>query len=311
MTTQSKNQTMRIFKKQFTLHCFIFIGLIFLIMFSIIPMVGVIISFKDYSIKTGIAGIFTSDFVGLKHFSAFINDRKFATLMRNTLVISILKFLFSFPLPILFAIMISEMPGNIYKRIVQTASYLPHFISWIIVSGVLFAFFSTNIGVFNEVMVNLGIIKEPIPVLMNADYYYGLAVTSEIWKETGWGAIIYLAAISGIDPSLYESAQIDGAGRIKRIVHITLPCIKGTIAVLLVLAMGSLFGGNFDQAMLLGNSMNITRSEILEVFIYKSGLSQGRYSFATAVGLFQSVISFILVITTNNISKKVSGTSLF
>ncbi len=311
MKNNTNSETMRIFKKQFVLHCFVFMGLIFLIMFSIIPMMGIIISFKDYNIKTGFSGIFTSEFVGIKHFIAFINDRKFGTLMRNTLVISVLKLIFSFPLPILFAIMISEMRGNFYKRLVQTASYLPHFISWIIVSGVLFAFFSTNIGVFNEVLVNLGITKEPIPILMNPEYYYGLAVASEIWKETGWCAIIYLASISGIDPALYESAQIDGAGRISRILHITLPCIKGTISVLLILAMGSLFSANFDQAMLLGNSMNISRSEILDVFIYKIGLSQGRYSFATAVGLFQSVISFILVISANSISKKVSGAALF
>lgn len=310
-TKMEKNQRMRTFKKQLPLHGFVLAGLIFLLLFSLIPMVGVIIAFEDYDIKAGFTGIFTSQFVGLKHFKAFLTDRKFPILMRNTLCISALKLILSFPLPIIFAIMISEMGGKVYKRIVQTVSYLPHFFSWIIVSGILFTFFSTNTGLVNEILMKLGVVDKPIPILMDPKYYYPLAVFSEIWKETGWGAIIYLAAIAGISPTLYESARIDGAGRMQCIRHITLPSIKGTVAILLILAIGGLFGSNFDQAMLLGNTMNLSRSEILEVFIYKIGLGQGRYSFAAAAGLFQSVISFILVLSANAVSKKVSGSSLF
>ncbi len=311
ITKMEKNQKLRTFKKQLPLHGFVLAGLIFLLLFSLIPMVGVIIAFEDYDIKAGFAGIFTSPFVGLKHFKAFLTDRKFPILMRNTLCISVLKLILSFPLPIIFAIMISEMGGKVYKRVVQTVSYLPHFFSWIIVSGILFTFFSTNTGLINEILMKLGVVDKPIPILMDPKYYYGLAVFSEIWKETGWGAIIYLAAIAGISPTLYESARIDGAGRMQCIRHITLPSIKGTVAILLILAIGGLFGSNFDQAMLLGNTMNLSRSEILEVFIYKIGLGQGRYSFAAAAGLFQSVISFILVLSANAVSKKVSGSSLF
>lgn len=310
-TKMEKNQRMRTFKKQLPLHGFVLAGLIFLLLFSLIPMVGVIIAFEDYDIKAGFTGIFTSQFVGLKHFKAFLTDRKFPILMRNTLCISALKLILSFPLPIIFAIMISEMGGKVYKRIVQTVSYLPHFFSWIIVSGILFTFFSTNTGLINEILMKLGVVDKPIPILMDPKYYYPLAVFSEIWKETGWGAIIYLAAIAGISPTLYESARIDGAGRMQCIRHITLPSIKGTVEILLILAIGGLFGSNFDQAMLLGNTMNLSRSEILEVFIYKIGLGQGRYSFAAAAGLFQSVISFILVLSANAVSKKVSGSSLF
>ncbi len=299
------------FKKQAPLHLFIWVGLAFLFLFSLIPMAGIVISFTDYDIKTGFAGMFSSPYVGLKHFVDFVSNRKFLTLMRNTVGISVLKLVFSFPLPILFAIMITEMRGTTYKRLVQTASYLPHFISWTIVAGMIHAFFSTSTGMLNEVLLSLGLIQKPIPLLIDPDLYFLLAVTSEIWKEMGWSAIIYLAAISGIDPSLYESAQIDGAGRLKRIWHITLPSIRGTISVLLILAIGSLFSANFDQAMLLGNSMNITHSEIIEVFVYKSGLSQGRYSYATAAGLFQSVISFLLVISANSASRKLMGVSLF
>lgn len=310
-TKMEKSQIMRTFKKQLPLHGFVLAGLIFLLLFSLIPMVGVIISFEDYDIKAGFVGIFTSPFVGLKHFKAFLTDRKFPVLMRNTLCISVLKLIISFPLPIIFAIMISEMRGKVYKRVVQTVSYLPHFFSWIIVSGILFTFFSTNTGVINEILMKIGVVDKPIPILMDPKYYYRLAVFSEVWKETGWGAIIYLAAIAGISPTLYESARIDGAGRMQCIRHITLPSIKGTVAILLILAIGGLFGSNFDQAMLLGNTMNLSRSEILEVFIYKIGLGQGRYSFAAAAGLFQSVISFILVLSANAVSKKVSGSSLF
>lgn len=178
-------------------------------------------------------------------------------------------------------------------------------------AGIIHSFFSVSTGMLNELLTKLGVLKQPIPLMTDPELYYTMAVVSDIWKEMGWSAIIYLAAIAGIDPSLYESAQIDGAGRLRRIWHITLPGIKGTISVLLILAIGGLFSANFDQAMLLGNNLNIARSEIIEVFVYRSGLSQGRYSFATAAGLFQSVISFILVITVNHVSRKLSGVSLY
>lgn len=302
----------RTFKKQAVMHLFIWLGLIFLIIFSVVPMTGVLISFKNYDIKSGFLGIFTGEFVGLKFFKEFLFDRKFGPLLTNTLFISVGKLLVQFPAAIIFAIMLSEMRQQKYKRIVQTVSYLPHFISWIIVSGIMFVFFSTSSGAFNEAMMTLGIIKKPIPLLTDPKYYYGLAIFSETWKEMGWSAIIYLAAITGIDPSLYESAQIDGAGRLQRIWHITLPSIKGAISVLLILSIGGLLSGaNFDQAMMLGNTMNISKSEILDVYIYKSGLGLGRYSYAAAAGLFQSLVSLVLVLSANYCSKKLVGSSLF
>lgn len=307
----ARRDAMRQFKKQLPSHVFVWVGLVFLLLFSLIPMTGIVIAFKDYDIKTGFMGMFTAPGAGLKHFVDFMTHRKFGILVRNTVLISVLKLIFSFPLPIVFAIMITEMRGRKYKRLVQTASYLPHFISWTIVAGIIHSFFSPSTGMLNELLLNMGIIKHPIPLMTNPDLYYTMAVVSDIWKEMGWSAIIYLAAIAGIDPSMYESAQIDGAGRLKRIWHITLPGIRGTISILLILAIGSLFSANFDQAMLLGNNLNISRSEIIEVFVYRSGLSQGRYSFATAAGLFQSVISFVLVLTANSVSKKLSGASLF
>jgi len=298
-------------KKQLPLHVFVWAGLLFLLLFSIIPMMGVVIAFKSYNIKTGFWGMFTAPWVGFKHFIAFVNDRKFNELMVNTVGLAALKLVASFPLPILFAVMIMEMRGRVYKRLVQTASYLPHFISWTIVAGILHAFFSTSTGMLNDVLLRWGLIKEPLPILISAEHYYGLAIISEIWKGLGWNAIIYLAAMSSIDPALYESAQIDGAGRLRRIRHITLPCIKGTIAVLLILAMGGLFSGNFDQAMLLGNTLNVSRSQVIEVYVYRAGLTQERYDYAAAAGLFQSVISLALVIFANAASRKLTGASLF
>lgn len=305
------NATLREFRRQSSMHIFVWFGMLFLLLFSLIPMLGLVISFNNYKIKTGFMGMFQGPWVGFKNFTDFITHRKFGTLVRNTVTVSVLKLIFAFPLPILFAIIITELRGNVFKRMVQTASYLPHFISWTIVAGILHAFFSTNTGMVNEILLNLGLISEPIPVLISEDWYYTLAVVSEMWKETGWNAIIYLAAISGISPTLYESAQIDGAGRIKRIWHITLPSILPTISVLLIMQFGYLFGANFDQAMLLGNDLNMARSEIIEVYVYKLGLNQGRYSLATAAGLFQSVISLILVVIANNVSRKLSGASLF
>ena len=297
-------------KRRPLLHLFVWMGLVYLIVFHLVPMVGVQIAFRDFKLKGGFYGIFHDTWVGFKHFSEFLGDRKFPNLLRNTLSISVLKLLVNFPMAILFAIMITEMPGKKYKRVVQTISYLPHFISWVIVSGMLFSFFSTSSGLISEIVRSLG--GEMPAFLVKADYYYGLAVFSELWKEIGWNAIIYLAAIAGIDQTLYESAEIDGAGRIRRIVSITLPSIKGTIAVLLILAVGGLMGGaNFEQSLLLGNSTNLPHSEIIEVYVYNQGLGSGRYSYAAAAGLFQSVISLLLVLSANAFSKRMLDISLF
>lgn len=312
MTTIGKkpHPILRDIKKRPMLHIFIWLGLAYLIVFNLVPMTGAQIAFRDFKLKHGFMGIFTDEWVGLKYFKQFINDRKFMVLLRNTLSISCLKLVINFPLAIVFSISLSEMPWPRFKRIVQTVSYLPHFISWVVVAGFLNAFFSTSQGLLPELMGKVGV--EMPGILMGADYYYLLAVFSELWKEIGWNAIIYLAAITGIDPSLYESAKIDGAGRLQRIWHITLPSIKGTIAVLLIMGIGGLMGGaNMEQSMLLGNATNISRSEIIELHVYNQGLTGGRYSYSAAAGLFQSVISVILVLSANLFSKKVLDESLF
>lgn len=313
----ARQARLHLFRKQWTLQLFVLLGILFLVIFSYAPMFGLIMAFKDYKIADGVLGIFTSKFVGFKYFKEFFNEYNFWTLVENTLGISVLKLIFTFPAPIILAIMLNEVKSIAFKRIVQTMSYLPYFISWVIVSGFALIFLSAdNNGIINILLVKLGFASKPVPLLTHPDYFWGLAVITAIWKETGWWAIIFLAAISGIDPQLYEAAEVDGASRLKRIWYITLPGIKSTITVVLILALGNLLGGglggsSFEQSFLLGNPANISRSEIIQTYVFRVGLSEGRYAYATAVGLIQSFISLILVLTSNFVSKKVTGNSLF
>ncbi|MFS0724870.1 ABC transporter permease [Paenibacillus sp. 1P07SE] len=304
------------FKKQQGMHYFVWLGLAFLFVFSYTPMFGILMAFKDYSIVSGIKGIFTSEWVGLKYFREFYNDYQFYEIVRNTLVLSFLKVIFTFPVPILFAVMLNEVKNMAFKRVVQTASYLPHFISWVVVLGVAFTFLSGDIGMVNNILMSWGWIEQPIPFLTSGSYFWGMAIGTAIWKEAGWWAIIFLASIAGINPALYEAAQIDGAGRLARIWHITLPGIKGTVVVVLILTIGSILGGgligsNFDQAYLFGNASNNSTSEIVQTYAFKAGLAQGRFSYAAAIDLFQSVISVVLIFSSNYIAKRVSGNGLF
>lgn len=305
----------RQFHKQLPLQLFVLAGIVYILIFNYIPMFGIIIGFKNYDILYGIKGMFTSQWVGLKYFREFITDPTFPNLVRNTLGISFFKLLFTFPVPILFAIMLNEVRHVRFKKLVQTSSYLPHFISWVIVSGLSYHFLSKG-GLINTFLLSTGLRTEPVGFLTNPDLFWAFAVISDIWKEMGWWTIIFLAAIVGINQDLYESAQIDGAGRIKQICYITFPSIAPTIVVVLILALGNLFGGglsgsSFEQSYLFGNSMNYSHSEIIQTYTFKVGLAQGRYAYATAVGLIQSVISLALVFASNFTAKKISGAGLF
>ncbi|MGO4497224.1 ABC transporter permease [Paenibacillus sp. 2RAB27] len=302
--------------KQKYAHLFVLTGMLIVFVFNYLPMFGILMAFKNYSISSGIQGIFTSDWVGLKYFKEFVHAYNFELIVTNTLAISLLKLFFTFPMPIILAIMFNEVRLQFFKRFAQTVSYFPHFISWIVVSGLLVVFLSTNSGIVNDLLKGLGIVENSLPFLSGPEYFWGLAVTTAMWKEAGWWAIIFLAAISGLDPTLYDAAEMDGAGRLRRIWHITLPGIRGTIVVVLILAVGSMLGGglvgsNFEQSYLLGNAINNERSEILQTYAFKMGLAQGRYAYATAIDLLQSVIAIILVFGSNYLSKKVTKNSLF
>ncbi|NBD28034.1 ABC transporter permease [Paenibacillus glycinis] len=318
MTEKEKTRTQfwKRFKKQKTLHLFVGLGMIFLLVFAYTPMYGILMAFKQYSISSGIKGIFMSEWVGLKHFKEFVNDYQFGTIVRNTLVLSLLKVFFAFPAPIVLAVLLSEVKNMTFKRLVQTISYMPHFISWVVVAGIAFAFLSTDVGMVNKALLGLGLIDKPLDVLTNPNYFWGLATGSAVWKEMGWWTIIFLAAIAGINPSLYEAAQIDGAGRLARIRHITFPGMQGTIVVVLILTIGSILGGglvgsNFEQSFLFGNSINSPTSEIVQTYAFKVGLKDGRFSYAAAIDLIQSVISVILIFSSNFIARRASGSSLF
>ena len=300
---------------QRALQVFALIGVLYLIIFNYIPMVGILMAFKKYKITSGFMGIFTSEWVGLKYFEEFVTDYNFFTILGNTLVMSLIKMVFTFPLPILLALVLNEVKIMPIKKVVQTVSYLPYFISWVIVTGFCQIFLQSN-GVINSFMMTFGGWENSYPFLTSKDAFLPIVVITACWKDMGWWAILFLASITGIDPTLYEAAEIDGAGRLQRIWHITMPGIKGTITVVLIMAMGNLLGGglsgsNFEQSYLMGNAGNIDASEIIQTYVMKVGLSNGRYSYAAAVGLFQSIISIVLVMTSNFISKKVSGSSLF
>lgn len=310
----SRKEYKRTFKKQLPLQLFVLSGILYLIVFNFVPMFGIVMAFKNYDITMGIGGIFTSDWVGLKYFKEFVSDYQFSTLMKNTIGISLLKLVFTFPVPIIFAIMLNDIRCLPFKKIVQTCSYLPHFISWVIISGIASQFFATS-GIINNVLLALGWIEQPISFLSGAKYYWGLAIGLDVWKEMGWWTIVFLAAIVGVSQDMYEAAKIDGAGRLQRTWYITLPAIKPTIVVVLILALGNLFGGglsgsNFEQSYLLGNTMNSSASTILQTYVFDVGLALGRYSYATAVGLVQSLVSLILVFLSNYLSKKFTGVGI-
>lgn len=299
--------------RQRHLQGFVWLGLVFLLIFHYLPMFGILIAFEDFKISSGILGMFTSEFVGLKHFKAFFTDYKFTELLANTLSLSVLKLLFSFPLPIFLALVLNECHVSWFKRVAQTVSYLPYFISWVIVAGFTQVLL-TNAGAVNDLLNSLFGVR--LQFLTSPALFRPLAVITAMWKETGWWTIIFLAAIAGIDPTLYEAAEIDGASRLMRIWRITLPGISPTVTVVLILALGNLLGGglsgsNFEQCYLMGNVGNYDASEILQTYILNIGLSKGRFSYATAAGLFQSAISVLLVFASNLVSKRVSGEGLF
>jgi len=307
MEKSSKKSLLKKLWGQKYLQLMVLPGILWMFIFNYIPMSGIVIAFKDYKITRS---IWEADWVGFEHFIEFFTDPKFFNVMTNTLGISLLKLLIGFPLPIIFAILLNEVKNARYKKSIQTISYLPHFISWVVLGGLLITWLSET-GMINEILVAVGIIDAPIAFLADPKYFWGLTIISDTWKELGWSAIIYLAAISGIDQQMYEAASIDGATKIQKIWHITVPAIKGTIAVMFILAVAGMLNSNFDQIFLLGNVLNADASQVIDTYVYEMGMRAGRYSYATAIGLFKSVIAMILLIIANFTTKKLQGRSLF
>lgn len=278
---------------------------IWVIIFKYVPLGGWIMAFQDYKPKVGM-GMFDYPFVGLKHFIVLFQDPMFYQAMRNTLAMSFLQLLLGFPLPILFAILLNEVKGIKFKKFVQTSTYLPHFVSWVIVAGIFTTLLSGS-GIVNEILMFLGILKEPISFFALPKWFWAICTSAEVWKELGWNSIIFLAAITGIDLTLYEAAKVDGASRWQSIRHITLPGITNTILVILVLDIGWLISIGFEKQYLMGNSLVSDYAKVLDLYILDYGIKLGRYSYGTAIGIFKSVVSIVLLYGANKLAKKWKG----
>jgi len=274
-------------------------GLLFFVIFKYVPMWGTLIAFQDYS---PFAGIRNSPWVGLEHFERMFNSKEFYQVFINTLLISLYKLFWGFPAPIILALMLNEVRHMLFKRSIQTIVYLPHFLSWVIVGGVLINILSPSTGIVNEILKYFGI--EPIMFLGDERWFRSILVISDIWKSAGWGTIIYLAALAGINPQLYEAATVDGANRWKQVWHITLPSLLPTIAILFLLNLSSVLDVGFEQILILYNSLVYSVGDVIETYVYRVGISQGEFSYTTAVGLFKSIIALILVVLANSATKK-------
>ena len=294
-------------KRQWPLLVWAGIFFIYGIVFHYVPLAGWMMAFQNYKPKNG---IFHSKWIGLDKFKFLFSDKVFINDIRNTLAMGILNLVATFVMAILFAILLNELRSRAGKRVVQTISYLPHFLSWIIVTGILHDALSSS-GVVNEVLMNLHLTKSAINFFAEPKYFWGLVAFANVWKETGWNAIIYLAAITSIDPNLYEAAEIDGAGRWGKIRHITLPSLRPTIMILLLMNIGNVLNAGFEVQYILGNGLTKSVSETIDIYTLTWGISQNDYSLGTAAGIFRSAVSIALILIANYVARKTGDDKLF
>lgn len=308
MDSKLANPLWRMMKKNAVFYLFLVPALITVIIFNYRPMVGVIMAFQDFSIREG---MFASPFVGFKHFRDFFTNREFYNALQNTLLLNLYMIVIGFPLPIIFALMLNEIRSVAFKRVTQTITYLPHFISWVIITGMVYRMLDRDTGSIMALIkyFNNGNI---IPLLSDDKYFRPLIVGISVWKELGWNSIIYLAAIAGLDTQLYEAATVDGAGRMKKLLCITLPGMAPTIFLLLILNIGTLVtGGHFDAVFNMQNPYIIGNATIIEYYVYIRGITKQEFSYATAVSLTQSTVAFLLVFGSNGLSRKIRGEGAF
>ncbi|OAB45818.1 ABC transporter permease [Paenibacillus antarcticus] len=297
-----------IFMKQIDLQLMVLPALALIILFSYVPMYGIMIAFQDYKVGNSFS---SSPWVGFKHFAYFFNSPDFALVMKNTIIISLLKFCIGFPAPIILALMLNEVRRMRFKRIVQTVTYLPHFMSWVIIGGLVGSILATDNGSINMLLQKLNLINEPINFLSVPEYFKTILVSTNIWKEIGFGSIVYLAAIAGVDPSSYEAASIDGASRFKQIYLITLPSIMPVVSIFMILAIGNLLSAGFEDILVLAPNPALRDvSDVIDTYVIRVGVNNYRYSYATAVGLFKAVVSVGLLTMANVVAKR-SGNSLW
>lgn len=294
------------FKKQLPLQMMILPGIIWMIIFCYIPIGGLVMAFKNYTVTDTFS---SAKWVGIDNFKIAFGDKFFWDSVVNTLGISSLKLLIGFTAPIILSIMIFEIKDGCFKKIVQNISYLPHFLSWIVLGGMLISWLSTS-GMINQFLVSIGFLDTPQNFMVKPQYYWWIAVLSDVWKEVGWGTIIYIATMAGIDPTYYEAAKIDGASKFRQIASITLPLMKTIIALMFILAVGGLLNSNLDQTLVLMNPLNASKAEVINSYVYRIGLTQGDFSYATAVGLGVSCVSLILLIIANKLTQKLNDNSV-
>lgn len=289
------------------LYFLILPGFIYFIMFRYIPMGGLVIAFKEYSPFKGMWG---SPWVGFEQFRKFFGTADFSRLLINTLGISLLQLLLYFPAPIILSLFLNEVKHSGYKRVVQTLVYIPHFVSWVIVASLTYQLFNVTDGVMNVIYKAISG-GQTFDILSKASTFWGLIVGQDIWRETGYGTIVFLAALSAVDQELYEAARVDGAGRWRLMWHITLPAIRGTIIMMLILRVGGILNTGYEQIFLMRNDLNIARAEVFDTYIYTKGIRSGQYSFSTAAGMFKSIVGMIMVLLSDRVAKIFGESGLY
>jgi len=281
-------------------------GALYILLFKYAPMWGLLIAFQDYN---PYAGFWGSEWIGFKHFSELFQSQNFYIMLRNTFAINIFGIVFMFPVPIVLALMLNEVRHEVFKRVNQSIVYLPHFLSWVVVASMTFFILSTDVGIVNKLISDSG--REPVPFLSEPNYFWALLTLQNMWKEAGWGTIIFLAAMAGVDPQRYEAAVVDGASRWRQIWHITLPAIRPTIIILLILRLGQMADVGFEQVILMTNPLVTSVSEVFDTYVYTVGILRGQVSVGVTVGMFKGVVGLVLVVLSNAIVKKMGHEGIY
>ena len=303
----SARRTLQQMKKSYMLYIFLLPAVIMVAIFCYAPMYGVLMAFQNYSPSKGILG---SPWVGFEWFERFFNIPRFWQILGNTMTLSVYSLIVGFPIPIILAVLINSVESNRFRRVTQTVTYMPHFISTVVLVGMITVFLSPRSGFLNHMLEMFGAAEDTYYMGV-AEYFPHIYVWSGVWQDMGWNSIIYLAALTGVDQALHEAAQVDGATKLQRIWHIDLPAIIPTMVILLILNVGSIMSVGYEKVFLMQNDLNIMSSEVISTYVYKIGLTQQQFSYSAAIGLFNNVINFILLITVNKISAKLSGSSLW
>ena len=295
---------------QLRLHSMMLPGTISLLLFSIVPLFGLLLAFKYYKVTDGIIGVFTSRWYGFQNFKVIFGNLDFSRMLVNTLGLNLIGNIINIFCAIFFALLINEISNVRFKGVVQTVTYMPHFISWVVFGGIVMIILSSD-GVINQILLKLNLISDPIVFIAKPAFFWAIAIIANLLKELGWSTILYTAAIAGVDQELYEAANLDGASRLQKMLHITIPCIKSTIMIMIIFAVAGLLNNNFDQIYVLQNSFNLERSEVIDTYIYKVGLQQLQFGMAAAVNIFKSALAIALLFIANKVSNKLTDSGLF